>query len=235
MLVRQKSPFYRGLIMAIGFLVILFLMFSPLFGGKNSLEAADILFNSMAKGSTNYFAGLAKKAGEYTNKPFDVNLKLKDAQMAQQMSKVLSLAGAKVSEQAAELKVSGDLGAVLSVGLKDSEAMFRNKEGEVSTKYGFSGQETLYLWWNAFKEMDKDLKRQKQFKEAALLGEVVKKGVEVAYHFAHIEPESASSKMGILVFSLVFYVIYTLWWGLAVLFLFEGIGLEMKAGAKKEV
>ncbi len=63
----------------------------------------------------------------------------------------------------------------------------------------------------------------------------MKKGVEVAYNFAKIVPESASSKMGILGFSLVFYVIYTLWWGLAILFLFEGIGLEMKAGAKKEV
>ncbi len=83
--------------------------------------------------------------------------------------------------------------------------------------------------------MDKDLKRQKQFKEAALLGDVVKKGVEVAYNFAKIEPESASSRMGILSFSLVFYVVYTLWWGLAIMFLFEGIGLEMKAGAKKEV
>ena len=65
--------------------------------------------------------------------------------------------------------------------------------------------------------------------------EVVKKGVEVAYNFAKIEPESASSRMGILTFSLIFYVIYTLWWGLAVMFIFEGIGLQMTAGTKKEV
>jgi hypothetical protein len=30
-------------------------------------------------------------------------------------------------------------------------------------------------------------------------------------------------------------VIYTLWWGVAILYLFEGIGLQMKAGKKKEV
>lgn len=235
MLIKQKGLFFRGLIMAIGFLVILFLMFSPLFSGKNSLEAADILFNSIAKGSTNYFTGLTKRTGEYANKTFDVSLKLKDQAMAQKASKILSSAGAKVSEQGADLKVSGDFGAVIGASLKDSEAMFRNRETEVSAKYGYSGKETLYVWWNAFKEMDKDLKRQKQFKEAAFLADVVKKGVEVAYNFAKIEPESASSRMGILGFSLVFYVIYTLWWGLAIMFLFEGIGLEMKAGAKKEV
>jgi hypothetical protein len=83
--------------------------------------------------------------------------------------------------------------------------------------------------------MDKDLKKQAKFKEAAFLGDVVKKGVEVGYNFYKIEPESASSKIGILSFSLIFYVVYTLWWGIAILFLFEGVGLQMKAGAKKEV
>jgi hypothetical protein len=34
----------------------------------------------------------------------------------------------------------------------------------------------------------------------------------------------------------VFYVVYTLWWGFAIFFIFEGIGLSMtKAKVKKEV
>jgi hypothetical protein len=35
---------------------------------------------------------------------------------------------------------------------------------------------------------------------------------------------------------LIFYVVYSLWWGYAILFLFEGLGLSMKrAKVKKEV
>jgi hypothetical protein len=30
-------------------------------------------------------------------------------------------------------------------------------------------------------------------------------------------------------------VVYTMWWGFAIFFLFEGFGLEMKAGKKKEM
>ena len=67
------------------------------------------------------------------------------------------------------------------------------------------------------------------------MSEVIKKGVEVAFNFYGIEPQSVVSKAGILSFALVFYVIYTLWWGVAIFFLFEGFGLQMKAGAKKEV
>ena len=235
MLVKQKGLFIKGLVMAVAFLVVLVLMFSPIFGGENAMVAADKLFNSIAKGSTNYFPGLVKKNAEYANKTFDVSLKLKDQDMAQKSAKVLTAAGAKVTGETAEIKVNGDLGAVISAALKDSEAMFNNRDAELSAKYGMPGQEALYVWWNAFKEVDKDLKRQKQFKESTFVGDVVKKGIEVAYNFANIVPESASFRMGILSFSLIFYVIYTLWWGLAVMFIFEGIGLQMTAGAKKEM
>jgi hypothetical protein len=64
---------------------------------------------------------------------------------------------------------------------------------------------------------------------------VVKKGVEVGYNFFGIQPQTASQEAVWLSLSLVFYVIYTLWWGIAILLIFHGVGLEMKAGAKKEV
>jgi hypothetical protein len=34
---------------------------------------------------------------------------------------------------------------------------------------------------------------------------------------------------------LIFYVVYTLWYGFAIFELFEGIGLTMKKSAKQEV
>jgi hypothetical protein len=235
MLVKQKGLFIKGLVMAVGFFVVLIVMFSPIFGGHNAMVAADKLFNSIAKGSTNYFPGLVKKNAEYANKTFDASLKLRDQDMAQKAAKILTVAGAKVAGETAEIKVNGDLGPVISAALQDSEAMFNDRDAELSAKYGMPGKEALYVWWNVFKELDKDLKRQKQFKQAAFVADTVKKGIEVAYNFANIVPESATSRMGILSFSLIFYVIYTLWWGLAVMYIFEGIGLQMTAGAKKEM
>ena len=49
-----------GTIMAIVFIVILAVMFIPIFGGKNAFEAADNFFNSIAKGSTYFIPGLMK-------------------------------------------------------------------------------------------------------------------------------------------------------------------------------
>jgi hypothetical protein len=210
-------------------------MFLPLFAGQNSLEAADQLFNSISKESTYIIPDVVKKNEVYKGKAFGANVKFKDPSMLDQASKILKATEAKVSPSEGQLKVDGDLGRVLGAALSDSDAMFKNREQEVSARYGLSGKEVLFCWWNLLKEVDKDLTRQRQFKEATWVSDVVKKGVEPAYNYFGIEPESAGSKVGILTFSLIFYIIYTLWWGVAILYLFEGVGLQLKAGAKKEV
>jgi hypothetical protein len=61
------------------------------------------------------------------------------------------------------------------------------------------------------------------------------KGVEVAYNFFGIQPEKSSTKAGMLTFALLFYLLYTVWWGYAILFIFDGLGLKMTAVKKKEV
>jgi hypothetical protein len=236
MLIKEKGTFIKAILMLGSFAIVLIAMFMPLFGGQNALEAADKLFNSIAKGSTYYIPDLKKQNQQYIGKTFDVNIKLKNEELGQRVAKILTSSGAQATPAAtAQLKVSGDLGQVMGAALQDSDSMFHNRETEVSSRYGFGGKEALYTWWSAFKEIDKDLTRQTKFKEAAFLSTVTKKGVEVGYNFVNIDPQSAGSKAGILIFSLVFYVVYTLWWGIAILLLFEGFGLQMKPGAKKEV
>jgi hypothetical protein len=235
MLVRNKREFTKGILLAVTFLIVLVIMFMPLFNGENALRAADRLFNSISKGSTSYIPDLVKKNKAYEAVAIEATVKVQKPEILKQATKLLTSAGVQATAEGEQVKIKGNLGAVLGAALKDSEAMFNNRDAELQTKYGFPGKEVLYAWWTMFKGLDLDLKRQAKFKEAAFVGDVVKKGVEVAYNYFQIEPQSAVSKAGILTFSLIFYVIYTLWWGIAVLFLFEGIGLEMKAGAKKEV
>ena len=238
MLIKNKKEFGKGTLLAISFLVVLFIMFLPLFEGHNTFVAADKLFNSIAKGSTYYIGDLIKKSAAFNGQPFDVTIKLINQEVADKAKKVFTTAGCEASGDAGQFRIKGDLGKAISAAVKDSDDMFYNRDADVKTRYGMEGKEALYAWWSCFKAMDLELKKlgkPENFKQAAFLSEVVKKGLEVGYNFFQISPQSARSRGGMLTFSLVFYVIYTLWWGIAILFLFEGFGLEMKAGAKKEV
>jgi capsid portal protein len=65
---------------------------------------------------------------------------------------------------------------------------------------------------------------------------VMKKAVEPAYNFYKIESQKVVDKAGIMSGLLIFYVAYTMWWGFAIFYMFDGIGLTMKkAKVKKEV
>ena len=235
MIVKNKKRFVWGLSLGLSFGVILLLMFSPIFHGENGLQAADRLFNSIAKGSTNYFPDLLEKNKRFKDTKFEVTLKLANEEMAGKANKLMALAGVRSAVDSTEVKASGYLGQLVQAALQDSEAMFNNQEEAIAAKYGFPGKEVLFVWWSSFKSLDKEFKKQKMFAEASFLTDAMKKGVEVGYNFYGISPQNASSKAGILSLSLVFYVIYTLWWGYAILFLFEGVGMQMKKGAKKEV
>ena len=236
-MVEHKKEFTIGLILAISFFTVLFIIYSPVFPGKkNGLEYADMLFNRIAKGSTYYIPDIMEKNEKFVGKGIDVSITVKGAEEAEKVSRLYLKAGADVTVEGNKIKIAGDLGTILKSALADSDAMFKNKGNEVSERYGYDEKEATYYWWLSLKAIDKALKKQKKFAEASFISDVVKKAVEPGYNFYGIEGESAREHAGILTFSLVFYVIYTLWWGYAIYFLFEGFGLRMvKAKEKKEV
>ena len=230
----HKKAFAKGVVLSILFFVVLAFLFSPSFNGENAFHYSDKLFNSIAKGSTNYFPKLKVQNEKYKETDVELLLKIKDEQIKKDGSKILIAAGAEVESNKDGLKVTGNFGNIMDASISDGEMMFFNKGEDVVKKYNVEEKRALFTWWSLLKASVKSLNNQKLFKEASFVDEVINRGVEVGYNFYKIEPESAKSKAGILVFALIFYVVYTLWWGFAVFFLTEGFGLELTGGHKKE-
>lgn len=230
----HKKAFAKGVVLAVLFFAVLAFLFSPSFDGGNAFHYSDKLFNSISKGSTNYFPKLREMAKPFEQKEVDLVLRLKDEAMKKDAATILSSAGAKVTSTGEGLSVQGNFGDIVEASIADGELLFFNKGEDVRTKYSIEERRAVYTWWKVLKESIKSLNNQKLFKEAALVEEVINRGVEVGYNFYKIEPESAQSKAGILVFALIFYVVYTLWWGFAVFFITEGFGLELTGGHKEE-
>lgn len=235
MIIASKKEFWTGVGMSVGFLIVLAIMFSPVFSGKNAFEAADDFFNSIAKGSTNYMADLLKESESFLGRTVEVTMRFPNSEKAIIVGKLFKTAGLLVEVTGAQVRAAGDLAKLTQAAIKDSDAMFHNKGKELQDRYGVMEKQAMFSWWEAFKEMERDLKRQKKFEEASWLSTVSKKAIEVGYNFYGIEAKGAKGTVGQLAFSLLFYVSYTMWWGYGILFLCEGLGLRMKPGAKKEV
>jgi hypothetical protein len=237
MLITNKGPFTVGLLLSISFLAVLVLMFAPIYGeGINGLDYADDLFNKLSKGSSYFIPKLKESNKKAQGKTFNVTLAIEKPKDLELVSKLFTAAGCKVEVQGTNLKIEGDLGKTVDTILRDSDFMFNNKGKEVKTLYGVDEQEVMKAWWLALSKTDKFLKKNLKIEEANLLNEVSKKGIEPAFNFYKIEPQKVADRAGLMIFLLAFYVFYTMWWGYAIFYLFEGFGLTMKkAKVKKEV
>ena len=235
MLVRNKKTFSLGVVFAISFIAVLALIFSPVFDGKNGLVFSDDSFNKLAKGSSYFIPRVSKSVEKFVGKPLSVIIKLDKAEDAEPTAKLFTTAGAKADVKDTEIKIEGDLGAILQSALKDSDSMFNNDGKTVSDRYGYEEKTVMKNWWAALSSIEKGLKKDKLVTEAKVVSDVIKKGVEPGYNFYKIAANKVVDHAGMMSGLLVFYVAYTMWWGYAIFYMFDGLGLSMKkAKVKKE-
>jgi hypothetical protein len=253
---QAKKHMSLGIIMALSFLVVLFLMFSPIFPKtadgqpQNGLQWADEMFNQLAKGSSYFIPKVAKDNEKFMGKMFSAKFNVakpedkpgEGEQRAKRATQLFMInPGAKVEVNGTELKIEGDLGLVLKAALDDADAMFKNEGDKLKAKYATAMEtedvkQIFRQWNNTLPKIDKNFKKEGKIEEANIVTAVTKKAIEASYNFYGVEAVKVKDRAFLMTFLLVFYVVYTMWWGFAIFFIFEGLGLSMKkAKEKKEV
>ncbi len=224
----NKKKLLTGLAMIAIFIFALALLFTPIFGDQNGLNYLDSLYNSISKGSAyKNIEKLRKRIATFDDKKIAVTVTMRNEEEARQASLLFQKAHAMVSRRGKALAISGDLGKILTNCLEDTDLMYANKGRIVSEKYGYDEKQALYNWWVFAKEMDETLKKQKSFKAAKLMTALKERAIEMTYNYYGIAPQQISEKYGMVIFSLIFYIIYTLWYGFAIMYMFEGWGIQL--------
>jgi len=253
---QAKKHMAYGIILAISFWVIMFLMFSPIFPKtsegqpQNGLQWADEMFNTLAKGSSYFIPKVQQNNEKFMGKMFSATIEMSkpedkpgDAEKrAERASKLFTInPGATVEVQGAKLKIDGDLGLVMKAALDDADVMYKNEGDKIKAKYAEAmatddEKQMFRQWNNVLPKIDKSLKKEGKIEEAKIVSDVTKKAIEAGYNFYKVDAKKVKDEVVLMTFLLVFYVVYTMWWGFAIFFIFEGLGLSMKkAKVKKEV
>lgn len=230
MLIRNRPSFITGMILTLSFTCVLLLIFAPVFGaGRNGLQYADDMFNRLSKGSSYFLPRIAKHADAMAGKAFQVELPFKAAAEAEGAAAMYAVAGLKAEVAAQAVRIEGDIGQLLSAVLKDAETGFQNDEEALLQRYGLPARTVLANWWQLTSRLDKSLKLEKRVPEAKAVVEVMKKGIEPAHNYFGIEAEKVADMIPEMLGLLIFYVVYTVWWGYAILKIMEGLGLVLKS------
>lgn len=232
-MIRDKKHFIMGMVLLLTFFVALGVIYSPVFNGMNGLQYADNLFNTISKGSTYYIPDVQKNVNLYQDEKFNSTIALASAEDAEKSAILFEKAGVTTELQGANLTVAGDLGGLMAVVLEDADLMFKNEGGALAAKYGYDAQDAMYHWWLGLNALHGVLNTEGYFSQAAYVFEVVQKAVEPSYNYYGIEARKVSEFAGTVTGLLVFYLVYTVWFGFAIFYLFEGIGLVMAGDGKK--
>lgn len=231
-MIAHKKEFAGGAALMAGFWVVFALLLSPLYPGPgkkvNMLDYMDNMYNSISKNSSNYIQATREKADKVKGGNIELSIKTDAALPAERLALLFQQAGATVTAGEQEVKISGDLGGITTAILADAEVMFNNDGAALTAKYGYAEKQVMYDWYNALKSMEKSLTKQERFKESKILYQTRTKAVEPAYNYYGIESQSIGEKAVLVVASLAGYVIYTMWFGFAILFMFEGWGLKLE-------
>jgi hypothetical protein len=218
-----------GIALLVSFIIVLVIFFMPVFGGMNGLDYLDNLYNSISKGSAYYIPKVQHQVEVHGSKDVTLNLKMADAATAAAVEPIFNKAGITTAVEGNNLMVNGDLAEIFSICLADADDAYHNREEALQARYGAGARNVMYGWWAALGAIEKDLKRQKIFASADLAHSVQAKTVECAYNYYGIEAQNIKDRWAIVLFSLVFYVIYTVWYGYAIMYIFEGLGFELAA------
>jgi hypothetical protein len=179
---------------------------------------------------------VAKSNEQFNTTNIAMVVKLDKPEQNDMTIKILAAAGADARTGSPEIHINANLGSLMAKVLQDADDMYKNEGNKLVDRYGVDEKEAMASWWNVLKVMDKELKKQGKIEEAKIVSDVMKKAVEPAYNFYKIDAQKVSEKAGIMTGLLLFYVAYTMWWGFAIFYMFDGIGLTMKkAKVKKEV
>ena len=223
----------RGFLLMASFFAVLVAIFMPLFpgvhGGKvNGLDYLDNFFNQLSKGSAYYIKDQMKKVEKVAGQEFATSMKMKTAEEAAITAKLFTVNGIPAQVEDVKVKVKGDFGAMLTIMLKDADLMYNNDGAAISAKYGIDERAALNGWYLALTAMEKDLTKAEKFEQAKLVKNCMTKAVEPAYNYYKVEAKSVKAEIFMLVAALSFYVIYTMWYGFGLLYLFEGMGIKLE-------
>ena len=91
-MIANKKSFILGVVLSVSFTFVLAIMFMPVFGGENALEAADTLYNSISKGSVNHYIVEAREEStKFNGSSVAVDLAMSTEEEARQPNKRIAV------------------------------------------------------------------------------------------------------------------------------------------------
>jgi len=233
-LVVNPRRFRIGVVGLVTFAAVLVVCLCPVFGGRTGLEQTDLFFNELAKHSACYIPEARAQVDRFKGQDIDLGVRPREMADPQRLVHVITTNGfAATITQDGRVRVLGDLGLLATVVLDDADLAFRDDVDALRRKYAMTREEVVYCWWTIFNGLTRRYAQQNRSAETNFTQFITTKVLEPAYNFRGIQARDIRHRYLPVAALLGLYVLGTLWYGFAILYLFEGLGITATRSASK--
>ncbi len=226
-LVVDRGKFGLGLAGLAVFTLLLVAGVLPRRDGTALLAQADRFFNQLAKGSIDYLPEARQMTESLGNPAIDLGVRPRDLVDAEELRRVVASSGCQATTTAdGRTRVVGTMNQLAQAALDDAERMAANDFAGLEQRHQMPAVDVIYCWWTVFDGLTRRYVQENEPREANFTKFVAAKVLEPAFNFRGVEARSIRGEVGPLAGLLGFYLLYTVWYGFAILLVFEGLGIS---------
>lgn len=233
-LIRNPGKFRMGVAGLAVFAALFAISVRPIVHDQSVLAWADGLFNSLAKDSVNYMEDGVRQAKRFEGTDIDLSIKARDLWDPAKVKGVIEHGGGQASVlKDGRVRIQGDLGKLGMAAVADAGLAFANKDKEMCDRHGATSCRVLYYWWTVFDGLTRRYIQNGDAKQAEFTKYMMTKVLEPAYNFRGLRARDIGQNALPATVLLVAYVVFTLWYGVSILYIFEGLGITVSASKEK--
>lgn len=225
-----KSPLARGAAMLISFGLLIFVMTLPIFRDEQgqpiySLHYSDMIFNELSKGSSWFIPEVRARIAALGKREISLKIPLSNAAERELAARLLTTAGADAQVNGA-VAFHGNLAAILHSATEDAEHLYNNDGAAVSARYGGAAPlQVASAWWHLLNAAMRQMQKAGDLACARAIAAVLDKAIEPGNNFYGMKAVKVADNFMPICGLLAFYVIYAVWYGFALYYIFQGLGL----------
>jgi uncharacterized membrane protein YfcA len=229
-LIVNRRKFALGVAGLAAFAVALAVGTSPDSEGRSLLTRADTFFNQLAKNSAYSVPQARDQAAKLADVPVDIGIKPRDTAQPAHMMRLIADGGCQsFLGDDGRIRIKCSLGELARPALEDAELAFRNDTAAIEQRHGIKDIEAMYAWWTIFDSLARRYVQENRSEEADFAKFVSSRVLEPAYNFRGIEGKSIGQNVLPMAGLLGFYVVYTVWYGVSIMVLLEGMGITTRS------
>ena len=196
-------------------LMIIGIMYLPVFHGVNGFKTMETTFNSLRKGVRPPFKKIELTNEQYLGKNFRTTLVFRDSDKARIATMMFLANKLTVTPKGSSVNIQGDLGYTLKFFMEDIYLLYENRFDILEKKYSMPFMQSMYMLDRILKKLATSMASQKMKPQEKLIQDIRSRLLVPSYNLREALPVGQTSGFFYLAIGTLGIMLFAILWDIS--------------------